>query len=117
MFSLLSPLVTVGVIKRENSPLLPLPPPPSIALYIPLVQLLHLTSPNPASTLACSRDLCSLLVFTLKSYLFFEIISSPLIGRYNKFGFGFMTLNQKAILVILLLSLFANDRENASNDL
>ena len=79
MFSLLSPLVTVAVIKRENSPILP--PPPSIALYIPLVQLLHLTSPNPASTLACSRDLCSLLVFTLKSYLFFEIISSPLIGR------------------------------------
>ena len=66
----------------------PLSPLPSIALYILLLQLLYLTSSRPAYTLVCSSDFCSFLVLTLNSYRFFEIISSPLIGRYNNFAHG-----------------------------
>ena len=68
-------------------------------------------------TLARSRDFCSFLVFTLNSYRFFDKISSPLIGWCYNFGFGFKTLNQNALWVILFLSFYANDRENGFNEL
>ena len=89
----------VSLHRRLNSsnthaytPLSPLPSPlsplPSIALYILLLQLLYLTSPRPAYTPACSSGFCSFLVLILNSYRFFEIIFSPLIGRYNNFAHG-----------------------------
>ena len=77
----------------------PLSPFPSIALYILLLQLLYLISPRPAYTLVCSSDFCSFLVLTLNSYRFFEIISSPLIGRCNNVAHGMIFVSQAKLLI------------------
>ena len=66
----------------------------------PLSQSLSKLKPIATWSPAFSRSSDRLLVFTLSSHWLLVIIFFVLIGRCVHFGFGFTTLNQKALYIV-----------------